>query len=117
MNRTSRMEQFGKETYCSTVLGEIRHLLVYTPPGYDRSSFKPLPVLYLYHGYGDTEYSWTTEGLTGQIMDNLLAQGKCRPMIVVIPDTHALNPDILPIGIEHSRSYLGKESGNCRRGA
>jgi Carbohydrate-binding module 48 (Isoamylase N-terminal domain)/Putative esterase len=77
-----------EETYYSTVLREIRHLLVYTPPGYDRSSFQPLPVLYLYHGYGDTEYSWTTEGRTAQIMDNLLVQGKCRPMIVVIPDTH-----------------------------
>ncbi len=97
-----------EETYYSTVLGEIRHLLVYTPPGYDRSSFQPLPVLYLYHGYGDTEYSWTTEGRTAQIMDNLLGQGKCRPMIVVIPGTHALNPDILPIGVEHLRSYWAK---------
>ena len=97
-----------QETYYSTVLGEIRHLLVYTPPAYERSASQPLPVLYLYHGFGDTEYSWTTEGRTEQIMDNLLAQGKCRPMIVVIPDTHALNPDILPLGLEHLKPYWAK---------
>jgi enterochelin esterase-like enzyme len=93
-----------EETYYSTALREIRHLLVYTPPGYDRTS-ELLPVLYLYHGFGDTEYSWTTEGRTAQIVDNLLAQRKCRPMIVVIPDTHALNPDIWPLDVEHFRPY------------
>jgi enterochelin esterase-like enzyme len=98
----------AQETYYSTLVGEIRHLLVYMPPAYERSASAPLPVLYLYHGFGDTEYSWTTEGRTAQIMDNLLAQGKCRPMIVVIPDTHALNPDILPIGLEHLKPYWAK---------
>jgi enterochelin esterase-like enzyme len=49
-------------------------------------------------------------------MDNLLAEGKCRPMIVVIPDTHALNPDILPIGVEHVRPYWAKNQETADEG-
>jgi enterochelin esterase family protein len=77
------------ETYYSTALGKNRQLLVYTPPTYNRSSL-PLPVLYLYHGFFDTRYSWVTEGRLPQILDNLLAQGKAVPMIVIVPDAHAL---------------------------
>jgi len=77
------------ETYYSTVLGQNRYVLVYTPPTYD-SSRAPFPVLYLYHGAFDTRYSWVTEGRLPQILDNLLAQGKTVPMVVVVPDAHAL---------------------------
>ena len=49
------------ETYYSTTLGKNRRVLVYTPPSYERSR-APLPVLYLYHGFYDTRYSWVTEG-------------------------------------------------------
>jgi enterochelin esterase-like enzyme len=52
------------ETYYSTTLGKHRRVLVYTPPTYDRSH-APLPVLYLYHGFWDTRYSWVTEGRIG----------------------------------------------------
>jgi enterochelin esterase-like enzyme len=65
------------EVYYSTTLGKNRRVLVYTPPSYDRSH-APLPVLYLYHGFGDTRYSWVTEGRLAQIMDNLLAERKGR---------------------------------------
>ncbi len=77
------------DTYYSTTLGKNRQVLVYTPPSYDRSR-APLPVLYLYHGFYDTRYSWVTEGRLAQILDNLLAQGKSVPMIVVVPEAHAL---------------------------
>lgn len=77
------------ETYYSTALGKNRQVLVYTPSGYDRSHAL-LPVLYLYHGFYDTRYSWATEGRLAQILDNLLAQGKAVPMIVVVPEAHAL---------------------------
>ena len=77
------------ETYYSTTLGKHRQLLVYTPPSYDRSR-APLPVLYLYHGFGNTRYSWVTEGRLAQILDNLLAQEKAARMVVVVPDAHAL---------------------------
>jgi enterochelin esterase-like enzyme len=83
------------DNYYSNVLGQWRHLLVYVPPGYDRSHFVPLPVLYLYHGFCDTEYSWVTQGRLAELMDNVLAQKKAVPMIVVVPDTEALNPDIV----------------------
>ena len=84
------------ETYYSTTLGKARRVLVYTPPSYDRSR-APLPVLYLYHGFYDTRYSWVTEGRLAQILDNLLAQGKAVPMIVVVPDAHALPPEETPM--------------------
>jgi enterochelin esterase-like enzyme len=83
------------ETYYSTALGKNRRVLVYTPPSYDRSH-APLPVLYLYHGFGDTRYSWVTEGRLAQILDNLLAEGKAVPMIVVVPEAHALPPEPIP---------------------
>ena len=77
------------ETYYSTALGRNRQVLVYTPPTYD-SSRVPFPVLYLYQGAFDTSYLWITEGRLPEILDNLLGQGKAIPMIVVVPDAHAL---------------------------
>jgi enterochelin esterase-like enzyme len=84
------------ETYYSTTLGRNRRLLVYTPPNYDRSHAS-LPVLYLYHGFWDTRYSWVTEGRLAQILDNLLADGEAVPMIVVVPEAHALPPEPTPV--------------------
>jgi enterochelin esterase-like enzyme len=84
------------ETYYSTTLGKNRRVLVYTPPSYVRSH-DPLPVLYLYHGFWDTRYSWVTEGRLAQILDNLLAEGKAVPMIVVVPEAHALPPEVVPV--------------------
>jgi enterochelin esterase-like enzyme len=81
------------ELYPSKVLGVTRPLLVYTPPGYDQQLQESYPVLYLYHGYGDTVYSWVTDGRVHQIMDNGIADGRAVPMVVVVPDTHALDPD------------------------
>jgi enterochelin esterase-like enzyme len=83
------------ETYYSTTLGKNRQVLVYTPPSYERSR-APLPVLYLYHGFGNTRYSWVTEGRLPQILDNLLAQGKAVPMLVVVPEAHALAFELAP---------------------
>ncbi len=73
-------------TLHSKALKSERQMYVYTPPGY-RDTAARLPVLYLYHGFGDTAGSWVTEGRVAQILDNLLAEKKIRPMIVVIPDT------------------------------
>ena len=84
------------EIYGSKVLHVTRPLLVYTPPGYDQHPQESYPVLYLYHGYGDTVYSWVTEGRVQQILDNAIADGRAVPVVVVIPDTHALDPDQIP---------------------
>jgi enterochelin esterase-like enzyme len=88
------------ETYYSTTLGKNRRVLVYTPPSYNRSH-AALPVLYLYHGFWDTRYSWVTEGRLPQILDNLLTEGKAVPMIVVVPEAHALPPEDIP-GTDHT---------------
>ena len=59
--------------------------IVYTPPGYDPSAKKTYPVLYLLHGWGDMASGWTDKGKANFILDNLIAQGKAKPMIVVMP--------------------------------
>jgi enterochelin esterase-like enzyme len=58
---------------------------VYTPPGYDPAAKKPYPVLYLLHGWSDGAVGWSAVGKVNLIFDNLLAQGKIRPMVVVMP--------------------------------
>ncbi len=56
---------------------------VYTPPDYDKDQSKRYPVLYLQHGWGEDETAWTNQGRANLIMDNLLAEGKCKPFIIV----------------------------------
>jgi len=73
--------------YNSTALGGIRRMHVYTPPGYD-SGRDRFPVLYLLHGAGDVDDSWTSVGRAGFILDNLIAANKAVPMIVVMPAGH-----------------------------
>ncbi|SET60905.1 alpha/beta hydrolase-fold protein [Kosakonia radicincitans] len=73
-------------TYHSKELGSERRVYIWTPPGYNGKG-EPLPVLYFYHGFGDTGLSAIDQGRLPQIMDNLLAEGKIKPMLVVVPDT------------------------------
>ena len=68
----------------SDVTGAVTRFHVYTPPGYE-SMDGPLPVLYLQHGGGENDASWTTAGMANVILDNLLADGQVVPMIVVMP--------------------------------
>lgn len=82
-------------TLHSKALNSERQMYVYTPPGYSDAS-KPLPVVYLYHGFGDTVGSWVEQGRAPQILDNLLADKKIEPMIVVIPDTETDIPEAIP---------------------
>ncbi|AXB79394.1 alpha/beta hydrolase-fold protein [Novosphingobium sp. P6W] len=73
--------------YWSKSLGMARRAHVYTPPGYMKDGRK-YPVLYLVHGAGDSDDSWTSVGHANLILDNLIAGGKALPMIVVMPDGH-----------------------------
>lgn len=78
----------GKVTYAfyhSAGLDLERPLLIYTPPGYDKDVQKNYPVLYLIHGMTDTHETWYKVGRMNYILDNLIAQGKAEPMIVVMP--------------------------------
>jgi len=70
--------------YHSGVVGDDRDYFVYTPPGYDPASDKRYPVLYLQHGYSDGADGWTTVGRANFILDNLIAQGKAKPMLIVM---------------------------------
>jgi len=73
--------------YWSEPLGIKRRAHVYTPPGYMNGS-KSYPVLYLVHGAGDSDDSWTSVGHANNILDNLIAEGKAAPMIIVMPNGH-----------------------------
>jgi enterochelin esterase-like enzyme len=71
--------------YKSAVVGDQRDFYVYTPPGYDPRGKQTYPVLYLLHGFSDDASGWTAVGRANVILDNLIAQGKTKPMIVVMP--------------------------------
>jgi enterochelin esterase family protein len=70
--------------YKSGVVGDQRDFYVYTPPGYDASARTRYPVLYLLHGYSDDASGWTAVGRANIILDNLIAQGKAKPMVIVM---------------------------------
>jgi len=70
--------------YNSKVTGSWRHALVYLPPSYETETKQRFPVLYLQHGGGEDETGWIRQGRANFILDNLLAEGKCKPMIVVM---------------------------------
>lgn len=86
--------------YTSPELG-TRPVVIYTPPGYEKDVSKKYPVLYLLHGTTDTEETWTKVGRANIILDNLIAQGKAVPMIIVMP---------------YGRAYpkISKSSGSLR---
>jgi enterochelin esterase family protein len=75
--------------YESKTLGITRGLNVYTPPGYEEDPNAVYPVFYLLHGAGDNERGWSTIGRANVILDNLIAERKAVPMIIVMPDGHA----------------------------
>ena len=72
--------------YDSEILGINRRLTVYTPYGYEKNTKTRYPVLYLLHGAGGDEEAWSSMGRTAQILDNLIAKGLAKPMIVVMPN-------------------------------
>jgi len=84
-NREVPHGQIRKVWYYSDNLGMQRRMHVYTPPGYDDNN-RAYPVFYLLHGGGDEDSGWSTIGRAGLIMDNLIAEGKAVPMIVVMPN-------------------------------
>jgi enterochelin esterase-like enzyme len=81
--------QVGERWYHSSVTGTWRRIFVYTPPGYDQEVRKRFPVLYLQHGAGEDETGWTKQGRAQFILDNLIASGQAKPMIVVMANGYA----------------------------
>jgi enterochelin esterase family protein len=95
--------------YLSKTTGEWRRALVYTPPGYDGNPKTRYPVLLLQHGSGEDETGWTSQGRAQFILDNLIAAGRARPMIVVMDRGYApragapmvkVGPDTSPADIK-----------------
>jgi enterochelin esterase family protein len=99
--------------------GETRNIWVYLPPGFSNASNKKYPVLYLLHGSGEMYLSWVESGKANLIFDNLLADGKMKPMIVVMPHTDAtenspsepplLAPGPNPIALTRPADYVFNE--------
>ena len=75
--------------YRSKATGQMRRAFVYTPPGYDAEPQRRYPVLYLQHGAGESERGWSTQGRVNFILDNLIAAGKARPMLIVMDNGYA----------------------------
>lgn len=78
--------------FMSKVTGEHRHIFVYTPPCYDNDPATRYPVLYLQHGYTENETGWSNQGRCGFIMDNLIADGKSLPFIIVMENGETSHP-------------------------
>ena len=82
--------------YHSNTTGDWRRIYLYTPPGYDAARDTRYPVLYLQHGAGEDERGWSNQGHVGFIMDNLIAEKKARPMLVVMERGYAVKPGDTP---------------------
>ena len=78
--------------YYSKVTGKWRRCYVYTPPEYDTNARTRYPVLYLLHGWGENEQGWHKQGHVDLIMDNLIAEKKAKPMIIVMDNLNAVKP-------------------------
>ena len=101
--------------YDSSVVNGKRPAMIYFPPGY--SADREYPVLYLLHGIGGNETHWTTPGLADAILDNLIAQGKAEPMLVVMPHGRASNePETNLFGRGNRGARAGGAPGGARAG-
>jgi enterochelin esterase-like enzyme len=93
--------------YKSKVTGQDRHIQVYTPPDYDADPMKKYPVLYLQHGGGEDETGWAKQGHMNFILDNLLAEKKAVPMIVVMEKGYATKAGEQPAAPAPGRGFGG----------
>ena len=84
------------KNYFSKTINTWRHIFVYTPPGYETNTSTRYPVLYLQHGGGEDERVWFEMGRTNLILDNLIAEGKAKPFIVVMETSAAYKPGEAP---------------------
>jgi len=84
--------QVSQRWYYSKVTGTWRRCYVYTPPEYEGNSRSRYPVLYLLHGWGENEQGWHTQGRVDLIMDNLIAEKKAKPMLIVMDNLNAVKP-------------------------
>lgn len=91
--------------YYSTTTNSWRRFFIYTPPGYDINTTEKYPVLYIQHGGGEDERGWVAQGRTDLILDNLIAEKKARPMLVVMMDGNFGSGGIAGFGEQTLRSF------------
>jgi enterochelin esterase family protein len=84
--------QVRQRWYYSTVTAQWRRAYIYTPPDYDTDTKAKYPVLYLFHGWGENEQGWHVQGHVDVIMDNLIAEKKATPMLIVMDNLNAVKP-------------------------
>lgn len=89
--------------YYSKTTGDWRRIFVYTPPDYDRNASARYPVLYLQHGGGEDERGWPVQGRVCRILDNLIAEKRAEPMLVVMARGYALKPGEEPMRMRRPR--------------
>ena len=108
----------SEQWYFSKVTGKWRRCFVYTPPGYDGGKNK-YPVFYLLHGWGEDETAWFNQGRVDYIMDNLIAEKKAKPMIIVMDNLNAVKPGEQRDDVRWPRSGARSERppGPSARGA
>jgi enterochelin esterase-like enzyme len=88
--------QIRQLRYYSNITKAWRRAFIYTPAGYDTKLNERYPVLYLWHGGGEDETGWPNQGKVDNIMDNLIAEGQAKPMLIVMDKGVAVNPDAVP---------------------
>ncbi len=95
--------------YYSKVTGKWRRAYVYTPPEYEANARTRYPVLYLLHGWGENEQGWDAQGHIDLIMDNLIAEKKAKPMIIVMENLNAVKPGA-DASLYHGRGIISRPS-------
>ena len=99
--------QIRQIRYYSNITKAWRRAFVYTPPGYDTNINDRYPVFYLQHGGGEDETGWPTQGRVDLILDNLIAEGKAKPMLIVMDRGYAVDPSAPPsVGEPGARRML-----------
>ncbi len=88
--------QVRQNLYFSKITNAWRRCFVYTPPDYDKNTTSRYPVLYLQHGRGEDETGWAVQGKANLILDNLIAEKKAVPMIIVMDNGYASKPTQTP---------------------
>ncbi len=100
--------EISNKVYFSKTTQTWRYMNVYTPPNYTRTN-EQYPVLYIQHGGGEDERGWAVQGKTDIILDNLIAEGKAKPMIVVIPNGNVSKPGVAAGGYNDEAMAAFKE--------
>lgn len=103
--------QIRQVRYYSNITKAWRRAFVYTPAGYDTNLKERYPVLYLWHGGGEDETGWPNQGKVDFILDNLIAEGKATPMLIVMDKGTAVNPDAVPAPRPAAPATGGQNAG------